>query len=62
MVKEAFITELIQPMQEQIQEIRDKKGDKEKNLREANTRLVEIQKQKKVIEDQIQSIQALKAI
>lgn len=62
MVKEAFITELIQPMQEQIQEIRDKKGDKERNLREANTRLVEIQKQKKVIEDQIQSIQALKAI
>ena len=62
MVKEVFITELIQPMQEQIQEIRDKKGDKEKNLREANTRLVEIQKQKKVIEDQIQSIQALKAI
>ena len=49
-------------MQEQIQEIRDKKGDKEKNLREANTRLVEIHKQKKVIEDQIQSIQALKAI
>ena len=49
-------------MQEQIQEIRDKKGDKERNLREANARLVEIQKQKKVIEDQIQSIQALKAI
>lgn len=62
MVKEAFITELIQPMQEQIQEIRDKKGDKEKNLREANTRLVEIQNQKKVIEDQMQTIQVLKAI
>lgn len=60
MVEEAFITELIQPLQEQIQEIRDKKGDKEKNLQDAQNRLCEIKKRKQEIEVQIQTIQAFK--
>lgn len=60
MVKQALITELLNPMQAQIQEIRDKKGDKEKNLREAQGRLCDIKKRKQEIEVQIQTIQALK--
>lgn len=60
MVKQALITELLNPMQAQIQEIRDKKGDKEKKLREAQGRLCDIKKRKQEIEVQIQTIQALK--
>lgn len=62
MVKQALITELLNPMQTQIQEIRDKKGNKEKNLQEAQGRLSGIKSRKQEIEFQIQTIQALKLV
>ena len=45
-VKASFITELIEPMRTQIQEIRSQKGDKESKLKEAEANL-EIYKKKK---------------
>lgn len=62
MVKQALITELLNPMQTQIQEIRDNKGNKEKNLQEAQGRLSGIKSRKQEIEFQIQTIQALKLV
>lgn len=55
-VKESFIEELINPMQEQIQEIRSTKGDKEKQLSDAKTNLVRLKADKAEIEKQLSEI------
>lgn len=59
-VKKTFITELIEPLQEQIQEIRTHKYDKEKELSEAKEKLIEIENSKKAIASQIAEINNLK--
>ena len=56
-VKNSFIEELINPMQEQIQEIRSKKGDKEKQLNEAKANLVQLKEDKVLIEKQLNEIE-----
>ena len=59
-VKKTFITELIEPLQEQIQEIRTHKYDKEKELSEAKEKLIEIENSKIAIASQIAEINNLK--
>ena len=61
LVKESFITGLIEPMREQIQEIRTKKDDKEKELKEARERLAVLENNKKAIVAQLAEINILKA-
>lgn len=58
-VKKNFINELINPMQEQIQVIRSKKGDKEKQLAEAKIKLEKLKGQKVEIEKQLVGIKGL---
>lgn len=59
-VKQSFITDLIEPLQEQIQEIRTKKADKEKELSLAKEKLVEHENSKKAIVSQLAEIINLK--
>lgn len=60
LVRENFITDLIEPLQEQIQEIRSKKDDKEKELQMAVARRTELEEKKTVIAKQLQSISEMK--
>ena len=55
-VKDNFIEELINPMQEQIHEIRSSKEDKEKQLNEAKANLVRLKTNKVEIENQLVEI------
>ena len=55
-VKDSFIEELINPMQEQIHEIRSSKDDKEKQLNEAKANLVRLKTNKAEIEKQLSEI------
>lgn len=59
-VRESFITGLIEPLQEQIQEIHAKKEDKEKELHTAETKKKELEDKKEIIAQQIQSISEMK--
>ncbi len=55
-VNNAFITELIKPLQEQIKEIRDQKDNKEKELQNAKNRRDELESTKATISIQISSL------
>lgn len=59
-VKASFITDLIEPLQEQIQEIRTKRADKEKELNEAKENLKFLETKKKSIACQKEEINNLK--
>lgn len=59
-VQQTFITDLIEPLQEQIQEIRDKKADKEKELKDAKENLEHLENKKKTIANQLIEINNLK--
>lgn len=59
-VKRSFITELIDPLQEQIQEIRSNKDDKEKELHAAEARRNELLEKKAILAKQVQSIAEMK--
>lgn len=59
-VKQSFITDLIEPLQEQIQEIRTKKSNKEKELSEAKETLSKLENCKKNIANQLVEINNLK--
>lgn len=60
-VKYTFITELIEPLQDQIKEIRDQKENKEKELQTAKKRREELESIKTIIASQISSFSDLKA-
>lgn len=60
LVRENFITGLIEPLQEQIQEIRSKKDNKEKELKSAVARRTELEEKKTVLVKQMQSISEMK--
>lgn len=60
LVRENFISGLIEPLQEQIQEIRSKKDNKEKELKSAVARRTELEEKKTVLVKQIQSISEMK--
>lgn len=60
-VKYTFITELIEPLQDQIKEIRDQKENKEKELQTAKNRREELESIKTIIATQISNFSDLKA-
>lgn len=60
-VKNEFITELIEPLQNQIKEIRDQKENKEKELQTAKKRREELESIKTIIATQISNFSDLKA-
>ena len=60
-VKNEFITELIEPLQNQIKEIRDQKENKEKELQTAKNRREELESIKTIIATQISNFSDLKA-
>ena len=60
-VKNTFITELIEPLQDQIKEIRDQKENKEKELQTAKNRREELESIKTIIATQISNFSDLKA-
>lgn len=55
-VKLACITELIEPMMEQVNEIKSQKGNKEAKMKEALANVERLKKEKEIIEKQIKSI------
>ena len=55
-VKRTFLTKLIEPLQEQIKEIRDQKDNKEKELQNAKNRRDELESTKATISIQISSL------
>ena len=55
-VRGYFIKDLIEPLQQQIQEIRSKKGEKEKELHAAKEKLEKLETAKSLIESQIENI------
>lgn len=59
-VKQSFITDLIEPLQKQIQEIRSGKDDKEKELHTAKARSSELADKKELLTKQMQSIAEMK--
>lgn len=60
-VKNEFTTELIEPLQNQIKEIRDQKENKEKELQTAKKRREELESIKTIISTQISNFSELKA-
>ena len=60
-LKNEFITELIEPLQNQIKEIRDQKENKEKELQTAKNRREELESIKTIIATQISNFSDLKA-
>ncbi len=59
-VREKFLTELIEPLQEQIKEINTKKGKKEEELRIAEDRIKELTDKQQLIINQLESISQMK--
>lgn len=55
-VKAAFITELVEPLQKQIEEIKSQKGNKEAKMKEAQANVGRLRKEKEMIEKQLESI------
>lgn len=55
-VKAAFITELVEPLQKQVEEIKSEKGNKEKKMKEAVEKAEKLKKEKETIEKQFESI------
>ena len=60
-IKNKYITELIEPLQDQIKEIRDQKENKEKELQTAKKRREELESIKTIIATQISNFSDLKA-
>lgn len=55
-VKQACIKDLIEPMMEQVNEIKSQKGNKEAKMKEAQANVERLKKEKEMIEKQIKSI------
>ena len=59
-VKEAFITDLIEPLQEQIEDIRTKRNQKESELKNAQRERDALETQKRLIRTQIDEMNKIK--
>lgn len=59
-VKQSFITDLIEPLQEQIREIRSKLDQKDKELSDAQAKRDELENKKKIIESQLEEFATIK--
>lgn len=60
-VKRSFITDLINPLQEQIQEIRSKRDQKDKDLSDAQVKRDDLENKKKIIMNQIEEFSSIKS-
>ncbi len=60
-VQQSFIRDLIEPLQEQIQEIRSNRENKEKELEKAQSQRTELEEKKKEIDSQIESFNQMRA-
>ena len=60
-VKTAFIDNLVEPLKEQITEIRNSKADKEQKLEESKRRLEDLSKELLTLKEQKEQIENLKA-
>ena len=60
-VKKAFIDELIQPLQTQLEEIKADKSNKEARIKENEQLLVNLEKRSKEFKEQMDSISSIKA-
>ena len=61
-VKQAFISDLIEPLQEQIQEIRSKRNEKEKELEISIAKRNELEERKVLIESQFKDFVQIKEL
>ena len=59
-VNQSFITDLIIPLQDQIQEIRSKRDQKDKELADAQVKRDDLENQKRIIETQIEEFASMK--
>lgn len=59
-VKQSFITDLIEPLQEQIREIRSKLDQKDKELSDAQAKRDELENKKKIIKSQLEEFATIK--
>lgn len=60
-VQQTFITDLIEPLQEQIQEIRSKRDQKDKELSDAQIKRDELENKKKIIKSQLEEFATIKS-
>lgn len=61
-VKQNFITDLIEPLQEQIQEVQSKRDQKEKELSDAQIKKEELENKKMIIKTQIEEFSNFKVL
>lgn len=61
-VKHNFITDLIEPLQEQIQEVQSKRDQKEKELSDAQIKKEELENKKMIIKTQIEEFSNFKVL
>lgn len=60
-VQQSFITDLLEPLQEQIQEIRSKRNLKDKELSDAQIKRDELENKKKTIKSQLEEFATIKS-
>lgn len=60
-VKQTFISDLIEPLQEQIKEIRSKRDEKEKELKACEVKRTELEEKKKRILAQLEEVTRIKS-
>lgn len=61
-VKQTFISDLIEPLQSQLEEIKTEKGNKEKKITEAESKLKQLALSKDNILNQLKEMESLKAL
>lgn len=61
-VKQNFITDIIEPLQEQIQEVQSKRDQKEKELSDAQIKKEELENKKMIIKTQIEEFSNFKVL
>ena len=59
-IRQALIDDMLHPLQEKVEEIRNDKANKEKNLENAKTALEELMKKKSLLEEQLNEIVSFK--
>ena len=55
-VKDSFISELLEPLQKQVEEVKADKSGKEKKLKDAQAKIEQLRKEKETIEKQLESM------
>ncbi|MCF0122425.1 MAG: hypothetical protein HUJ74_04410 [Lachnospiraceae bacterium] len=61
-VKQTFIQDLIEPLQEQINEIRSKRDEKETELKKSEEERIALENKKRLIATQLEEIVKIKSM